>query len=141
MKRAASTRGEKQCAIRVIAATFECFARPPVLHDFVIVPLSKNGDLGVEIPQIRVKQVVFIVAAIVVEARCDLALFLGHDISPRLAVRQLLLCRHSTVRVNAVAAMDKEVRPIVQHRSVCAHSTARRIDTPALTRSVARPYE
>ena len=137
MKGAASAGGEKQRTSRVVAAAVERFAGPPVLHDFVVVPLSKDRHFGVEIPQIRIKQVVFIVAAIIVEIRRDLALFLGDDISPYLAVRQRLLSRHRAVRVDAVATMNKEIRIIVKHRPICAHATARKVDTPSLARGVA----
>ena len=141
MKGAAPASGEEQGASRIVAPAVERFAGPPVLHDFVIVPLRKDRHFGIEIPQVRVEEVVFVVAAIVVEVCCNLALFFGDDISPCLAIWQRLLSRYCAVRVNAVTAMDKKVRPIVQHRPVCAHAAARKIDTPALARGVARPHE
>src|SRR5262249_22396389 len=106
MKGATPASGEEQGASRIVAAAVERCAGPPVLHDFVIVPLRKYGHFGVEIPNVRIEEVVFVVAAIVVEARCNLALFFGDDISPRLAIWQRLLSRHCAVRVNAVAAMN-----------------------------------
>ena len=75
----------------------------------MIVPLGKNGNLGVEGAQIFVKQVVFVVSAIVVEARRDAALFLGDDISPNFAVRKFQLRLDRAVGVDAVAGMDEKV--------------------------------
>src|SRR5262245_31947414 len=112
MKSATSERCKQQRVFYVVAAAIERFTGPPVLHNLMIVPLGKNGHLGVELPQIRVEQVVFVVATIAGESRRDRALFLGHNIAPRLAVRQLLLRGYCAVCIDAVAAMNEEVGTI-----------------------------
>jgi len=52
--------------------------------------LREHRHLGVEAPHVRVEQVVFVVAAEVGDRACDARLFLGDDVAPDLAVRQLL---------------------------------------------------
>src|SRR4029079_16900181 len=70
----------KQCsALHVVAAEIEHFLRPPIAHNLVIVPLSKNGNFGVKGAQVCVEQVVFVVTAIFFQSCRDLAFFLSDD--------------------------------------------------------------
>src|SRR5262249_17856343 len=81
------------------------------------------------------------VAAELLEAVRDNGFFLGHDIAPDLAVRQLQLALDRAVRIDVIAAMDEEVGPVLQHGAVAAISAARGIDAPALPRGIAGPDE
>src|SRR6185437_5947604 len=65
----------------------------------------------------------------------------GDDVAPDLAVGQLQFTFHRTIGIDVIAGMDEEVRTIVEHGPVGTHPAARRIDAPALARSIARPHE
>src|SRR6185437_675421 len=104
MKRTAPSRREQQRTFYVIALPVDLFARPPLLHYLVIVPLRKNRDFGVESAHVRVEQIVFVVATIIGKRRRDFAFFLSDDIAPGRPIRQLLLGGDCAVCIDAVAA-------------------------------------
>jgi hypothetical protein len=71
----------------------ERLARPPIVEHLVVVPLRDGRDLGIEREQVLVEQIVFPVAAVVVEGLGYVGLFLGHEVPPDLAVGELHLGR------------------------------------------------
>jgi hypothetical protein len=91
--------------------------------------------------KIVVEQVVFVVAAKLVEAVGDDGFFLGHDIAPDRAVRQLQFGLHRTIGIDVVAGMDEKIRAVVQHGAVGTHAAAGGIDAPALPCGIAGPDE
>jgi hypothetical protein len=138
-KRAAAVRREqRRIGVGIVAAVL---ARPPGVGDLVVVPLREHRHLGVESAHVRVEKIVFVVAAVVGDRCRDPRLFLGDDILPRFAVRQLQFAFDRAVGIDAVAGMDEEVRPALQHCRIGAHAAARLVDAPALARGVTGPDE
>jgi hypothetical protein len=119
----------------------EGLARPPIVEDLMVVPLRNGRDIGIERDQVLVEQIVFPVAAVVVEGFGYMGLFLGDEIPPDLAVGELDLGRQHHIRIDVVARMDEEVRPVAQHGRIGAHAAARLVDAPALAGLIARPAE
>src|SRR5438309_9931195 len=105
----------------------------------MIVPLRKHRHVSMEGTKILVEQTVFVVAAKLREAVRDDGFFLSHDVAPHLAVRQLQLTLDRAIGIDVIAAMDEEVRAVVQHGAVGAISPARGIDAPALPCGIAGP--
>ena len=119
----------------------ERLARPPIVEDLVVVPLRDRRDLGIEREQVLVEQIVFPVAAVVVEGLGYVGLFLGDEVPPDLAVGELHIGRQHQIRIDVIAGMDEEVRPVAQHGRIGAHAAARLVDPPALAGLIARPAE
>ncbi len=140
-KRAARTRHQARSAVRVVTGRVDAADRRPVVGHFVIVPLREHCHLRVEGAQVLVEQVVFIVAAKLCDAVCDLGFLRRHDIAPNVAVRQLQFRRHRAVGVDVIAGMNEEVRTVFQHGPVGAHAAAGGIDAPALACGIAGPDE
>ena len=68
-KSAAPARGqERRIHVGIVGSGL---ARPPVIGDLVVVPLREDWNLGVELPQILVEQIVFVIAAIIGERLRD----------------------------------------------------------------------
>src|SRR5437879_134405 len=91
--------------------------------------------------KVLVEQIVFVVAAELLEAVRDDGLFLSHHIAPDLAVRELQLALDRAIRIDVVAAMDEEVRTVLQHGAIGAIAPALGIDAPALPRRIAGPEQ
>src|SRR5262249_33805646 len=85
--------------------------------------------------------VVLVVAAKLGERFSGLRLLFGHEVLPKLAVRQLLFGGDGPIGVDVVAAVNEEIRAAAQHGGVSAHAAARLVDAPALAGGVARPQE
>ena len=117
------------------------FARPPIVENFVIVPLREHRDFGVERAEILVEQVVFIVAAEFCERLGRLRLVFGNDVLPDLAVRHFLLGVDRPVGIDVVAVVNEKIRLVLEDSGVSAHAAARLVDTPALADGIARPHE
>src|SRR5262245_1784433 len=71
----------------------EQLARPPIVEDLVVVPLRERWDLGIEREQVLVEQIVFPVAAVVLEGLGYVGLFLGDEVPPDFPVGELDLGR------------------------------------------------
>jgi hypothetical protein len=138
-ERAAGPRHQARGAVLVVAGLVDAADRRPVVGHFMIVPLREHRHLGVESAQVLVEQIVFIVAAKLVEVLGDLGFLGSHDVAPDFAVRQFQLGRDRTVGIDVIAGMDEEIGAVFQHGGVGAHAAAGRIDAPALARGIARP--
>jgi hypothetical protein len=139
VKRPAAACGEQQKIVpHALAAQLP---RTPVVAHLVIVPLGEHRHLGVEGAQVRVEQIVFVVAAEVGERLGDPRFLVGHQIAPDLAVGHRLTGADRAVRVDGVTRMDEEVGLVGEHGRIRAHAAARLVDAPALARGVARPHE
>src|SRR5262249_35991195 len=68
-------------------------------------------------------------------------LFLGDEVPPDFPVGDLDLGRYHQIRIDVIAGMDEEVRPVAQHGRIGAHAAARLVDAPALAGLIARPAE
>ena len=90
----------------------------PVVAHLVIVPEHDLGHLGVESPHVLVEQVVFVVAAELVQRLGDFRFGLGDDVLPHRAVVQFDLRGHVLVGVDGVAAVDEDIRFGAAHRVV-----------------------
>jgi hypothetical protein len=137
----ASARGELQRALVEIAVPCERHARTPVVGDFVIVPLGEQRDLGIELAQVRIEQVVFVIAAEVRQRLRHPGLLFGDEVAPDFAVRQLQPRRDRAIGIDVVAGMDEEIGAASRHRRVAAHAAARLVDAPTAAGGVARPHE
>ena len=113
----------------------------PVVRHLVVVPLDVLRDLGVEAPDVLVREVVAVVAAELLDRLGDLRLLLGHEVLPRAAARQVDLGLERVVRVDHVAAVHEEVRLQAAHHLVQAHAAPVRADAPTLAGGVAGPRE
>ncbi len=131
----------EQALLAIAVAVADSAAGDPVVGDLVIVPLREDRHLGVERAQVRVGEIVFVVAAELGERLGDLRLLLADHVPPRLAVRQLVLAADRAVGIDDVAAVDEEVGAVRQHGRVGAHAAAREIDAEAAAGGVARPDE
>jgi len=67
----------------------ERLARPPIVEDLVVVPLRDRGDLGIEREQVLVEQIVFPIAAVVVQGLGSAGLFFGDEVPPESPVGEL----------------------------------------------------
>jgi hypothetical protein len=141
MECAAGARCENQRVVFPGWLSRQRFTRPPRLHHLVIVPQRHSRYRGVEGAQIAVKQIVFVVAAVIGNRLGGLRFLFGDDAAPYRAVGELLLRRDRTVGIDIVAAVDEEIRRIAVHGGVAAHATARHVDAPALAHRVAGPQE
>ncbi len=139
VKRAAAARGEAEDALVGIAVPARWHAGAPVVGHLVIVPLREHRHRGIERTQVRVEQVVFVVAAKVGERLRHARLLLGHDVLPGLAVRQLAFGGEHAVGVDVVARVNEEIGLVAQHGRIGAHAAARLVDAPGS--GVARPHE
>src|SRR5688572_33066809 len=86
-----------------------------------------------------IQQVVFVVSAEVVEGASNPRFLLGDEVLPNVAIRERDLRLDWAVGVDAVAAMNEEIRAVLQHRGKAAHAAARFVNAPALPGGVARP--
>jgi len=100
----------------------------------VIVPLREHWNLRVEGAQIVVEQIVFIVAAELLQTVRDDGFFLRDDVPPERAVRQFQFRWHRAIGIDVIAGMNEEVRAVFQHGPVGPHAAAGGIDAPALAR-------
>ena len=116
-------------------------ARPPIVGDVVIVPLGEDWNLAIECEHVSIKQIVFVVAAELGQRLGGLGLLFGHDVSPDFAIGHLLLGYNRDIGIDVVAAVDKKIRPMAQHRGIGAHPAAALVDAPALSGGIARPDE
>jgi hypothetical protein len=125
----------------VLFGACQRLAGPPVVVDLVVVPLREDGHFGIERQNVLIEQVIFEIAAKFVERLGGLRLLDGDEILPDFAIRHFLLGRHWIVGVDVVAIVDEKIRPIVSHRRIGTHATARLVDAPALSGGVAGPHE
>ena len=107
----------------------------------MIVPLREHRHLRIEGAQILVEQVIFVVAAKLRQALRDVGFVFRDDIPPGISIRQFQLGLDRTIRIDVVAAVDEEIRPVLEHGPVGPHAAARGIDAPALARGIAGPGE
>ncbi len=119
----------------------ERLSRPPVVGDFVIVPLRDDRNFAIEGEHIPVEQIVFVVAAKLGQRLGRLRLILADEVFPDLAIRHLLLGRDRAVGIDVVAVVDEKIGPIAKHGGIGAHAAATFVDPPTLAGGIARPYE
>jgi hypothetical protein len=103
----------------------------------MVVPLRQGWHLGIERPQISVEQIVFVIAAELGEGAGNPRLLFGDDVPPYLSIRKLALRRDRTIGIDVVAAVDEEIRPVLEHGRVGAHPAAGFVDAPAAAGGVA----
>ena len=139
MKRAARALNQPRFAVLGVTGLVGGADRRPVIGHLMIVPLRQHRHLCVEGAQILVEQIVFVVAAKLREAVGDGGFLFGDDIAPDFPVRQLQFGRNRTIGIDVIAAMNEEIRTVLQHGPVGAHAAAGGIDAPALPRGIARP--
>ena len=138
VERAAGPRHQQRRAVLGIAGLVSGAAGRPVVGHLMVVPLRQQRHLGVKGAKIFVEQIVFVVAAKLLEGLGDDGFFLRHDVAPDLAIRQLQFPLHRTIGIDVIAGMNEEVGAVVQHGAVGAHAAARGIDAPALPRRCRR---
>ena len=146
MIRACGARGElERILLDIFLAAMlrarERLTRPPVVGDFVIVPLREDRNLAIEREHVLIEQIVFVVATELRQRLGRLGLVFGHDIAPELAVGHLLLGRDRTIGIDVIAVVDEKIGLVAQHGRVGTHPAARFVDPPALPSGVARPDE
>jgi hypothetical protein len=107
----------------------------------MVVPLREHRHLGIERAQIRIEQIVFVVAAEIGERPRNLRLLLCDDVLPYLSIRKSPLRWNRAIGIDVITAMDEEVGPTLQHGGVGAHSATRFVDAPTAAGGVARPDE
>src|SRR5262245_58306288 len=112
-------------------------AGPPIVVDFMVIPLRKHWDLRGKGTDVLVEQIVLVGPAELSERFGHLRLVFGDDILPEFAVRHFLLSGYGTVGIDIVAVVNEEIWPVFQHRRVGTHAAARLVDPPPLTGRVA----
>jgi high-affinity nickel permease len=99
--------------------------------------LRQHGYLGIERANIGVHEVVLVAGAIFGQGLGDLGLLFEHHVFPDAAIGHLLLGLDRAVGIDGVAAMDEEIRAVLQHGRIGLHAPARFVDPPALAAGIA----